>query len=384
MRLILANSGRRWIGEVGHCALLYRELVRRGHHVWLVCRRGQPLEAQARREGWPHLALQFSGGFRPWGDGGDAWALYRLLRREQIELIHAHRGKDHWLAAAAALPAGVPIVRTRHVVTPVRQHPFNRWLYRHATAALVSVSRAAEASLGPLVERVPLRRTILSAVDLEAFHPRRRSDGWRSDPARRLGADEIIWVGLIGRFQAIKGQRVFLEAAERVAAACPQARFFMSGRSRAGKRRKFRDLAQRAGFGDRLRLQGWLTDVPEAMASLDLGVVASLGSEGSSRVTLEYMASGVAVVASAVGGIPEILAPGDGEPFGRLVPPGDASALAEALVDLARDGCRRRRLALRGRHQAEARHGPAAWAEAIEAVYRQVLAARRLPSTAGT
>ncbi|MBI1784843.1 glycosyltransferase family 4 protein, partial [Candidatus Sumerlaeota bacterium] len=121
-----------------------------------------------------------------------------------------------------------------------------------------------------------------------------------------------------------------------------------------------------------------LDNLPETMASLDIGVVASVGSEGSSRVTMEYMASGVPVVATRVGGIPEILRAnerGEAE-LGVLVPPRDPEALAAAIMGLIENEVERCRLAQAGLRAVRESHDPEKWAEAIERIYYEVLEER--------
>jgi glycosyltransferase involved in cell wall biosynthesis len=375
LRILLVNSGRRWIGEVGHCALLYEGLKAAGHHVLLACRRGSDLEAYAARRGLNSVSLAFCS--RPaLSDWRDARLLEERIRNERIELIHTHRGKDHWIGAVVALRSGLPLVRTRHVVTPTRQHVFNRWLYGRATRGLISVSAAAERGLGGLAARPAIREVIPSAVSLESFRPELRSASWRREGLAE-DAPEPLWIGLIGRIQRVKGQRVFLEAAGKVAAELPEARFLIAGRKGGAYARGFKRRAREAGFEDRLVVEDMLDDLPTVMASLDIGVVASLGSEGFSRVTVEYMASGVAVVATRVGAIPELLEREGEEALGKVVPPGDAEALAAAMLELGRDGELRRRLGERGVAAARARHRVEDWVEATVDVYRRAMARGR-------
>src|SRR5262249_7200375 len=149
LKILITNSGRKWIGEAAHCLMLHEQLRAAGHRVWLAVRSGSELHRRAREGNLEHLALKFSSRFSPASDWRDVAALRDLIRREKIDLLHAHRGKDHWIGVAAARLCGIPVVRTRHVVTPVKAHIFNRWLYHRATAAVISVSSAAQASLGP-------------------------------------------------------------------------------------------------------------------------------------------------------------------------------------------------------------------------------------------
>lgn len=333
--------------------MLYRRLESLGHRVWLACRRGHELEAYAQREGMNFLSLGFSGSFSPGGDWSDAQAMTRLVREEKIDVIHAHRGKDHWAAVAAGLRAGVPVVRTRHVVTRVKDHLFNRWLYGRATAAVISVSKAAEAGFGSMLRSIPNQRVILSAVDSEMFHPSKRSELWRREGLTSGFSGDPLWIGLIGRIQRIKGQKIFLDAASIVARECPEAHLLIAGRGGPEARERYQAFARASGFEGRLRVEGMLPNLPEVMASLDIGVVASLGSEGSSRVTMEYMASGAPVVGTCVGGIPEILrGPGDNLEVEELVkkaamrswdssikfdPRGDGMDCVECVVTLEKE-----------------------------------------------
>ena len=224
------------------------------------------------------------------------------------------------------------MVRTRHVVVPIRPHVFNRWLFRKRTEAIIAVSQQAADSFGRLRPSLaPKLRVIYSAVDLETFDPGKRSAGFRA----RCGAGESQpLIGLVARIQRIKGQRQFIEAAAAVSREFPSARFLISGTGCDGKFSLLRAHAAAVGSPDNITFMGWLDDVSSAIASLDIGVVASLGSEGSSRITYEYMASGVPVVATRVGGIPEIIS--DGE-TGLLVDPGDVGQLADALARLLRE-----------------------------------------------
>lgn len=373
LTIALANSGRKWIGEIAHVAMLYEQLEAMGHRPWIVCRRGFALHQRCETLGWRHLALTFNGSFNPWHDGRDVAAWLAWARRERPDVLHCHRGKDHWLGLAVARALGRPLVRTRHVVTPVHRHPVNQWLYLRATDAILCVSQAARATFGPWAARLPRGQVILSAVDSEKFHPQWRSEAWR----RRLeaaGAGEPLWFGMVGRFQRIKGQEYFLEAAARVAAARPEARFMIAGAGNEGQKAKYEARARELGFGDRLSVLGYLENLPEALASLDVGVIASVGSEGSSRIALEMMASGLPLAATRVGGIPDLT-----EPCGaaRLVAPKDAAALAEAMLAWADDAAARGATGAAARAHVAAHHHPRRWAEAIVSVYREVGEAHR-------
>lgn len=357
--------------------MLYEQLEQLGHRPWIICRRGFALHEHCRQAGWRHLDLFFNGSFHPRRDLLDLRAWLAWGRREHPDLIHCHRGKDHWLGCAVASRLQRPLVRTRHVVMPVHRHWFNRWLYLRATAALLCVSQATLNSFGPWARRLPNSRIILSAVNHERFDPDRRSDAWRLGLDPQPGAGEPLWYGLIGRFQSIKGQHIFLEAAARVAARVPQARFLIAGAGSDSYRLRYERQAGALGLAGRTVLLGYLENLPEALASLDVGVIASLGSEGSSRIALEMMASGLPLVATRVGGIPDVTQPAA---TALLVPPGNPEALAEAMLSWAGDGEGRLQTGARAREYVIRHHDPRVWIHQVLEVY--AAAAARTPRPA--
>jgi glycosyltransferase involved in cell wall biosynthesis len=148
-------------------------------------------------------------------------------------------------------------------------------------------------------------------------------------------------VGIIGRVSPTKGQREFLEAAAIVAARRPDVRFRIIGGALFGEddyEGELRERADRLGIRDRVEFTGWVTDAPERLRRLTLLVHASPVPEPFGQVIAEAMAAGVPVVATAAGGVTEILGSGDGirgawwtTSTGVLVRPGDPAALAAAI-----------------------------------------------------
>jgi len=372
MRILILNSARKFIGEAAHCLDLAKGLLGRGHSVVLVVREGSELEARAHDAGIPFQSLVFSSSFSLKTDWEDVRALRRLIASSGSDVVHVHRGKDHWTAAVATLAgaARAPLIRTRHMVTPMHTHLANRWLFRRASQ-VIAVSKAAAASfrsLRPLVE--PKLSVIYSAVDQQRFSPDHRSDEWR----RELGVPpgEAL-VGLVARYQNIKGQHVLISAASLILREFPGTRFLLAGRSNPYKQKYYLKLAAENGVSDNLILMDWLPDIGTAVASLDVGVLASLGSEGSSRVTYEYMASGVPVVATTVGCLPEIVR---NEENGLLVPANDYRAMADAILQHLRNSDRARRMSNAALQRVRDFHNRDRWLDEILAVYEKAMASR--------
>lgn len=332
LNILVVNSAREWIGEAARCLYLTQMLNANGHNALLVVRNGFPLHDHARVSGVPVETLHMTGKFTGVLDLADVIKLAALISRRRIDVVHTHRGKDHWLGAAAVrlFPRSKRprLIRTRHVVMPVRQHAFNRWVYQKATDTIIAVSEASRASFGPLLQGMKPPHIIYAGIDGNEFSPEKRDNGLRAS----LGVKESeLLVGLIGRFQNIKGQDVFINAAKQTLQRHPHARFLLCGREAVYTKERYEQLARSLNISDRVTVLTYQDEIAPLIASLDIGVIASLGSEGSSRIAFEYMASGVPMVATRVGCLPEIL--NDGE-NGLLVAPGDAGELATAIKQL--------------------------------------------------
>jgi glycosyltransferase involved in cell wall biosynthesis len=375
MRVLILNSARKFIGEAAHCLDLTRELNKRGHDALLVVRKGYELEERAQQADVPTVALNFPSQFAPRLDLADIAALRKLVHQWKPDIVHCHRGKDHWIAALAKLCTPwsfPPLVRTRHVVVPMAQHFLNAFLLTRLTAQTIAVSQAAARSLGQIGNRLgPRLHVIYSAVDTEKFRPDHRSQSIRDE----FGADEnSVLIGLIARLQNIKGQKVFVRAARLVNKVFPNTRFLIAGR---GSQVKFQALTKHIkdmGLEHCMVLREWLPNLPAVLASLDVSVIASLGSEGSSRIAYESMASGVPLVATRVGCLEEIIAD---HQTGLLVPPGDAEALAAALCELVRNAEFARRLATAALQRVRSFHTYDRWVHDMLRIYQLALEGHR-------
>ena len=337
LHILIANSSRKWIGEAAHTLLLCRRYIQRGHQVWLACRRGKELEHRAHSIDNLHvIPLNFWSRFHPLYDLGDMLHLRRIILSHNIDIMHVHRGKEHWLGAMTLLSLRhhrPRLVRTRHVVVPMKQHIFNKWLFHKGTDGIISVSLPAKTSMGALIQHISPERSpvIHSAVDRSIFSPEKRSETLRNRLG--VGTDQIL-IGLIARFQKVKGQIPFLHAARKLlddSSLKGKVKFLLAGRDAQHFKYKFEHLTESPGLHNEVLLLENVEDIPELLASLDIGVVASLGSEGWSRITMEYMASGVPVVASRVGGIPELI---QHEQTGLLIEPGNIEEMASAIQRL--------------------------------------------------
>jgi len=298
---------------------------------------------------------------RPWtlpGMGLAWWRLRRLLVRERVAVVHAHGSRGALYAGLAALRLGVPLVWHLRIDEPdPRLDP----LLVRLASAIVANSAATSARLGAGPVAAGKVTIVPNGVDLDRFAPR------PPDPALReaLGLDPALpLVGFFGRLEHGKGVDVLLEAAARVHTKLPSA-FLVVGEGPLGKRL----AARAAGDGLPVRFAGRRDDVPELMRLCAVVVLPSR-REAFGRVLIEAMATGVPVVATSVGGIPEVCVDGV---TGLLVPPDDPEALAVAIALTLTDQAATAARVAAAAADVRARFDLAAHAAGVQAVYARMV-----------
>jgi glycosyltransferase involved in cell wall biosynthesis len=291
-----------------------------------------------------------------------AWRLRQLLKRENFDLVHAHIYASIAAAAIATLGMDVPLVITEHTEASWQRRRarwVSRWIYSRVER-IIAVSTSIRRRLIERDDVHPDLITIVPNAMTSTSEP-------LADASLPTELRKRPLVGVVARLQPEKGVEYFLRAAARVAAKFPEAHFVVAGDGPL--RQELVALSEDLGLRERVHFLGFRSDASKLMESLDGLVVPSL-TEGSPLVTLEAMAAGVPVVASAVGGIPDQIRH-DRE--GLLVPPGDAAAISDALLTLLRDPARASRLGEAARRRAASRFSHDTMVRRIEDVYRDVL-----------
>ena len=310
-------------------------------------------------------------------DAGAFRRLLALIREQRIELIHAHLTYSAIWSAIASRLTGVPAIASLHVSPDATRTLENTARHRIATslrdrllrAILNRWSRAVVMVSAALRDDYLARglepgkvRVVHNGIELDRF--RRPRTEARSRLEREFaiphGAPIVATVAVL---RPRKGIEVLLAAVRDVR----RAYFVIIGDG--PKREEWSSLATSLGVADRIRWAGFRTDVDALLAGCDLFVHPSL-DDAFPTVLLEAMAAGLPIVASRVGGIPEIVTAGV---TGELVPPGDPLALARA-IDAVLGNEDTLRL-MRDAAQADApRFSTSAWIDRLAAVYREAAA----------
>ena len=351
MRIVQFITPSQIGGAEVHVLSLAARLLRRGHDVTVICPRGRDLERELRARDLPLWAPRTTGKFDP----VTLIRLARRLRSWRADVLHTHLSTASLLGSLAARLAGVPAIAT--------VHGLNSKTCFQCADRLIAVSQAVKQHLtaqGVPPDRI---RVIYNGIDLPAdVHTP------QPDLRQRVAPASAVVFGTVGRLGPEKGHRYLLEAAAQLSRrpGLPPVHVLIVGQGR--EEAPLRALAQRLGIGDRVTFAGFQREVWPYLAIMEVFVLPSL-KEGLSLSALEAMALGKPVVASRVGGTPEVVE--DGE-TGMLVPPSDASALAEALASLVRSPEAMERMGRAGRQRVAERFGAERMASEIEEVYREV------------
>jgi glycosyltransferase involved in cell wall biosynthesis len=305
--------------------------------------------------------------------------LVRLIRRERPAIVHTHTSKAGFIGRLAAVIARAPAVIHQphgHIFygyySPRRTAVFTaleRQAARWTDRIITLTDRGAQEHLARGIGRAEQYVAVPSGVpttELRAAAPP------RGEARARLGLDpDAFIVVALGRLVPIKGFDLLARALPALIAQIPSARVLLVGDG--AERAHLGAIAASMGVAERLRMTGETTDVASYLAAADVVAVPSR-NEGMGRVIVEAMALGLPVVATTVGGIPDVVT--DGE-CGRLVEPEDVDALAAALIELGRDPALRRKLSEAAVRRAEA-FSTAVASEKLLAVYATLVRAKGL------
>jgi glycosyltransferase involved in cell wall biosynthesis len=335
-----------------------RWTAERGWRVLLACQPDGRLAERAREAGVETRPVRMRGPLDPRGLA----ALVRLVRREHVSLVHTHSSIAAWLGGMAARLCRVPGVRTRHVSIAIRRgpNPVSRWLADRVITRGEAIRRVV------LAAGVPPARVVAipAGVNLESFPFGLKAP----EIERELGLGSPV-VGSVAMFRGSKGHPQLLQAFARVRERHPRASLLLVG---DGIRRPWvEQLAREAGLADAVVFTGFRPDVPALLAAMDCFALASTRTEGVPQALLQAFAVGVPVVASRIGGIPEVVT--DGE-TGLLVESEAVPPLAAAIERVLEDpvGAAQRARAARALVEARFSHGRSV--DRLLALYDEVLA----------
>jgi glycosyltransferase involved in cell wall biosynthesis len=290
-----------------------------------------------------------------------------LLGRLEPALIHVN---DIWWvphtvrAAKGVKPGRIPLIV--HIRQNIRPEKVRSYQLDQADVVL-AVSNQVRTALeqgGLQSQRV---KTLYSGVDLAVGGEQADQQNIR---ARYAIPPDALVIGTVGNLLPIKGYEVMIETFPSILAEVPSAHYLIVGAGSDEYSSRLRKLCRERGIADRIHFAEFQERTWSYLSAMDLYVQPSL-DEAFGLAAVEAMAAGKAVVASRVGGLPEVV---EHDQTGILVVPGDPSELSRAIVSLLRDGARRGQMGVRGAARARERFDHRAVVKATEQIYQVVLA----------
>lgn len=327
-------------GMKGHLLALAEGLRIKGYDIEMACPAHSPLAAELRDKGFRLHPVDLVGPLNPVKDAICIGQLRRVMRRNPFDIIHMHGAKAGLVGRIAAVLAGCRnTVLTVHNFIIYDEVPwFKKALFKfgekilsRVTARVITVSEALKKELVSKYNIQPeMIITVYNGINLSHYLTLPDKDRSREAYGIKPGA---MVVGTVARMAPQKGLQYLLEAVPLICGPgernSPDIVIVIAGDGPL--RPQLEDQAERLGIRDQVIFTGFVRDTAGFFASLDIFIIPSV-SEGLSITTIEAMAAGLPVIASRVGGLPELVLEGAS---GYLVDPRNPQALAAAILRLA-------------------------------------------------
>jgi glycosyltransferase involved in cell wall biosynthesis len=304
-------------------------------------------------------------------------ALTRLFRERRYDIVHPHNAKPGFLGRYAARRAGVPIIVFTYHLIPFHERvspparliyrKIDTWLARHATTRMIAVAHHHRRTLvAQGVCREEDIEVIWNGLQAPEAPPSAEERGAARGERLACSADSPV-VAFIGRLMPQKDPLTYVRAVARCHARGARAQFLLIGDGELMP--ECRDEARNLGLNEeKLRFVGERRDVPQLLPGVDLLVLPSLW-EGLPFSLLEAMVAAVPIVCSRIPGNDEVVVEGE---TGRLVPPRDPDALAEAILAMLSDPDGSRRMGLAGHERLRTHFSLDAMVKKTAAVYERL------------
>jgi len=323
VRILHISSARDFGGGEKHLVDLSREMIKRGHEIFVALRPTN--EWQSKLDFLPaenimHASIRNSFGIF------SAQKIAGFVRDKNIEIIHAHLARDYIPASLVCrMTQNTKFLLTRHVLFPMK--PFHRFALQNVSK-VIAVSGAVVANLQKIF---PKEKTVCipNGINVENYEQTGESLGRDFRFLHNISFDASV-IGIVGELKVLKGQRDFVLAAHELAQKFPEAFFVVVGKDNSMKqefRRELKKLVKVFNLEDRFLWLNWVEDTAPLLAALDVFVSAS-HTESFGLAMLEAMAGAKAIVATETEGARELI---ENEKTGKLVAVKEPLELAEAV-----------------------------------------------------
>lgn len=298
-------------------------------------------------------------------DPGTFNALMKVLEDKRADLVHLHGYGATTFGRFCAWRMGMPAIlheHANHTTTPWFQRIADRLLAPHTDLAIAVSQSTADFTVRARLMPEERTKVVYLGAPLEEFARARSRDEILAARAALGVPDDAIAVGTVTRLMPSKGNQYLVDAAVRVLAVEPRARFFIVGEGEL--QGELEAQAAGRGLGDRFRFAGFKRDVAQALSALDIVVFPSLW-EGTPLTAFEALAMGKPIVSTDADGLLDILTDGRDA---LVVPKRDAERLASGIVELIQQPARAAALAAAAR-ETGAQYDIGAFVRKMEQLY---------------
>jgi len=301
---------------------------------------------------------------------GIIYDLFKLMKDKKIRILRTHKYRSNFYGRPAAWLAGVPvIISSEHNIYIDKEFRYGRRIVNHLLSRITDKMIAVSDAIGNDIVKYdwiePSKvQVIRNGVDTEKFSGVKETDLLRKELLLNRG--EIV-LGFTGRLVVNKGLKYLIDAAVLLKEQMVNFKILIIGKGSLFD--ELKEMAKSKDVLDKIVFAGERRDIPALLSCFDVYVLPSI-KEGLPNALLEAMAAGKPIVATTVGGIPEIIEHGIN---GLLVPPGDAGSLAKAIKKLIDDSRQAGKLGLAARQSVLNNHSIKATARTWQTLYLSLL-----------
>lgn len=358
-----------WHAISSYALGLSKGLKAKGHKVILVTLPGSLLIERAQAEGLPVITNLRLNHYNPIYFFKDVQRLIKILEEEEIDILNVHESYGFAISCLAAKLTKRPIalIRTRGTFMTPKGHPINRYLHNSLSDKVIVTSKfMQEKCLKHLRGKEEHYELIYGGIDVDKFKVNITKDDLKEKLG--IGVDSFV-IGITARFDPVKGYPYLFESVAKVRQET-KIKLLVIGYEAEFSKIDLINMAKKHGIEkDVIIIDKWC-NLPELLSIIDIGVIASIGSEANSRACLEFMAEGKPVVATTVGVLPEIF---EDNKTGFLVPPKQPEIMTEKILELMKDKEKREEMGRLARRMVEERFSQKNFVSKTEEIYYQAM-----------
>lgn len=334
LKILHVSSAKTWRGGEQQIAYLVEELNKQGVRQWILCAKGSAMEAHCREEQIPFFTYPKRFSVNP----AVGWRIRQLCLKNQVSLVHVHDSHSHTFACLAATVFGiaVPVVLSRRVDFPIRKNVFSKWKYQHpAIRKIICVSRFIKKIMEADIIAKERLAVAHSGIDLQGFSFQNTNILHREFHLPK----EIPIIANVAAIAPHKDYFTFVNTVEILVQKGLQAKFLIIGGD-GGEKTSIENYIASKNLKQHISICGFRTDIPRILPEIELLLFTSK-MEGLGTSLLDAFACKVPVVATAAGGVPEVVKHGE---TGLLAPVKAPQKLAHQVLTLLQNPSLKRKI----------------------------------------